>query len=174
MLQKISENDAVARSAPMVYTVVTSLDECGKPNALGVSWVMRTSFEPLLMLISIDHRRYSHEGIKKNGEFVINYPSALQQKGAWICGTTSGRDTDKTRTSGLSFIPSEKVKAPTLDDVVVAFECVVVSEFVTGDHTVFVGRVVATRGNPEEERHLYVNSQFQIFALDNTMEGTAD
>jgi len=78
------------------------------------------------------------------------------------------------RTSGLSFIPSEKVKAPTIDDVVVSLECVVISEFVTGDHTVFVGRVVATRGNPEEERHLYVNFAFQVFALDNTMEGTAD
>ena len=174
MLKKISENDAVARTAPMVYTVVTCLDENGKPNALGVSWVMRTSFEPLLMLISIDHGRYSHKGISKNGEFVINYPSALQQKGAWVCGTTSGRDTDKVRTSGLSFIRSEKVQAPTIDDVVAAFECKVVSQFETGDHTVFVGKVVATRGNPEEERHLYVNSQFQIFALDNTMEGTSE
>jgi len=61
----------------MVYTVVTSLDEKGRPNARGVSWVMRTSFDPLLMLISIDHRWYSHGDIKKNGEFVINYPSAL-------------------------------------------------------------------------------------------------
>ena len=55
MMKTLAQNEAFARSAPMVYTVVTSLDEEGKPNALGVSWVVRTSFEPFLMLISIDH-----------------------------------------------------------------------------------------------------------------------
>lgn len=174
MMKKLSVNEAFARSAPMVYTLVTSLDEQGNPNALGVSWVTRTSFEPFLYLISIDHSRFSHAGIRKNGEFVINYPSAVQEKGAWVCGTTSGRDTDKTRTSGLCFIASEKVRAPTIDGSVVAFECVVIGEFETGDHTVFIGKVVAARGDPEEERHLYVTSEFQLFALDNTMIGTSE
>jgi flavin reductase (DIM6/NTAB) family NADH-FMN oxidoreductase RutF len=174
MMKKLSANEAFARSAPMVYTLVTSLDEQGKPNALGVSWVTRTSFEPFLYLVSIDHSRFSHAGIRKNGEFVINYPSAVQEKGAWVCGTTSGRDTDKTRTSGLSFIASEKIRAPTIDGAVAAFECVVIGEFETGDHTVFIGRVVAARGDPEEERHLYVTSEFQLFALDNTMIGTSE
>ncbi len=174
MMKKLSENEAFARSAPMVYTVVTCQDESGKPNALGVSWVTRTSFEPFLILVSIDHSRFSHAGIRKNGEFVVNYPSAMQEKGAWVCGTTSGRDSDKTRTSGLSFIPSKEVRAPTIDGSVAAFECVVIGEFETGDHTVFIGRVVAARGDPEEERHLYVTSEFQLFALDNTMVGTSE
>ena len=43
-----------------------------------------------------------------------------------------------------------------------------------GDHTVFIGRVVAAWGDPEEERHLYVTSEFQLFALDNTMVGTSE
>ncbi|WML66884.1 MAG: hypothetical protein METHP_00350 [Methanoregula sp. SKADARSKE-2] len=87
--------------------------------------------------------------------------------------TTSGRDSGKIRTSGLSFIASEKVKAPTLDDVVVSLECVVIYEFITGDHTVFVGRVVAARGNPEETACV-CKLRVPGFALDNTMEGTAD
>jgi flavin reductase (DIM6/NTAB) family NADH-FMN oxidoreductase RutF len=169
-METLSQDDAFARSAPMVYTVVTSVDEQGKPNALGVSWVTRTSFEPFLMLISIDHSRYSHEGIRKNREFVINYPAPDHMSGAWVCGTTSGRNSDKTKTSGLTFIKSEKVRPPTIDGAAVAIECQVISEFETGDHTIFVGKVVATRGNPLDERHLYVTAQFQLFPLDNTFE----
>ena len=86
MMKTISQNDAFARSAPMVYAVVTTLDEEGKPNALGVSWVTRTSFEPFLMLISIDHSRYSHARIRKNREFVINYPGPHQKKGHGSAG----------------------------------------------------------------------------------------
>ena len=169
MMKALSQDEAFARSAPMVYTVVTSLDEQGKPNALGVSWVIRTSIEPFLMLISIDHRRYSHAGIRRTREFVINYPCPDQEKGAWVCGTTTGQNSDKTKTSGLTFIKSEKVRPPTIDGAAVAFECQVISEFETGDHTVFIGKVLATRGNPDDERHLYVTAQFRLYPLDNSL-----
>ncbi|HVN74060.1 MAG TPA: flavin reductase family protein [Methanoregula sp.] len=169
MMKTLSPDEAFARSAPMIYTVVTSIDEQGKPNALGVSWVTRTSFEPFLVLVSIDHARYSHAGIRKNREFVVNYPGPGQEKGAWLCGTTTGKTSDKTKTSGLAFIASEKVRPPTIDGAAVAFECRVISEFETGDHTVFVGEVVASRGNPEDERHLYVTARFQFCPLDNTL-----
>jgi flavin reductase (DIM6/NTAB) family NADH-FMN oxidoreductase RutF len=120
-------------------------------------------------MVSIDHSRYSHAGIRKNREFVVNYPSAGQEHGAWACGTVSGRDIDKIKTSGLEFVDSKVVKAPTVDGAAVAFECQVVGEFETGDHTVFVGQVVATRGNPDEKRHLFVTADFRIFALDNDL-----
>ncbi|RPJ52135.1 MAG: flavin reductase family protein [Methanobacteriota archaeon] len=148
MMVELSDNEAFARSAPMVYTVVTSLDEAGKPNAMGASWVTRTSFDPFLIMVSIDHSRYSHAGIRKNREFVVNYPSAGQEHGAWACGTASGRDVDKIKTCGLEFVDSNVVRPPTVDEAAVAFECRVVGEFETGDHTVFVGQVVATGETP--------------------------
>ena len=169
-MKTLSLDEAFARSAPMVYTVVTSLDEQGRPNALGVSWVTRVSFDPFLVLISIDHSRYSHAGIRKNREFVVNYPAANQKRGAWVCGTTTGRTIDKIASSGLTFVPSEKVRPPTVDGAAVSFECQVIDELETGDHTIFIGKVVATRGNPEDERHLYVTAGFQLYPLDNTLE----
>jgi flavin reductase (DIM6/NTAB) family NADH-FMN oxidoreductase RutF len=42
----------------------------------------------------------------------------------------------------------------------------VVDQFETGDHTVFVGRVVGTSGNPEKSRHLYVSSKFKLFVME--------
>ncbi len=167
MMKTLTPGEAFARSAPMVYTVVTCLDEMDRPNALGVSWVTRTSWSPFLMLVSIDHSRYSHAGISRNREFVINYPTKEQEKGALMCGMTSGRDIDKTVASGLAFISSQKVGCPTIDGSAVSLECRVIGEMETGDHTVFVGEVVAARGHPEEQNHLYVTHNFTTLTLGN-------
>jgi flavin reductase (DIM6/NTAB) family NADH-FMN oxidoreductase RutF len=164
-MKVLKESEAIALSAPFPYTLVTSLDKNGKPNAMGVAWATRTSLEPFLMLISIDHRRYSHEGILMHKEFVLNYPSQDQADAAWICGTKSGRDGDKIKLAGLKLVDSVAVKVPTIEGVTVAFECKVVDHFDTGDHTVFVGQVVGTSGNPDKSKHLYVSSKFKLFSI---------
>ncbi len=164
-MEILKESEARALSAPSPYTLVTSLDKKGLPNALGVAWVTRTSFEPFLILISIDPRRYSHEGIQMHKEFVLNYPSQDQANAAWICGTKSGRDGDKIKLSGLKLVDSVAVKVPTIEGATVAFECKVVDQFETGDHTVFVGKVVCMSGNPNKPRHLYISSKHKLFSI---------
>lgn len=164
-MQALNQSEAIALSGPHAYTLVTSLDKNGRPNALGVAWATRTSFEPFLITISIDHRRYSHEGIQMHKEFVLNYPNEDQAEAAWTCGTKSGRDGDKIELAGLTLVGSKAVKVPTVDGVTVAFECKVVDQFETGDHTVFVGKVVGTTGNPDKPKHLYVSSKFKLFGM---------
>jgi flavin reductase (DIM6/NTAB) family NADH-FMN oxidoreductase RutF len=167
-MQTLTPNEGGVLAAPMIYSLVTSLDINGKPNALGVSWVTRTSFDPFLLLISIDHSRYSHAGIDFHKEFVVNYPNAEQTEAAWLCGTKSGRDSDKIKEAGISLIDSIAVKVPTIEGATVAFECKVMGQFETGDHTVFVGEVVATRGEPQKAAHLYVTSNYKFFSLEGS------
>ena len=165
-MQTLTPNQGVALAAPMIYSLVTSLDTNGRPNALGVSWVMRTSLDPFLLMISIDHSRYSHAGIDFHKEFVVHYPSAEQAEAAWFCGTRSGRDIDKIKEAGLSLIDSVAVQVPTIEGATVAFECKVVGQFETGDHTVFIGKVVATRGDPQKAGHLFVTADYKFFSLE--------
>jgi len=164
-MKPLADKEALALVGPNVYTLVTSMDKSGKPNALAVGWVTRTSIKPFLMLISIDRRRYSHEGISHHKEFVVNYPTFEQAKGAEVCGSRSGRDCDKLKEAGLEVVASQKVKVPTIKGCTVAFECKVVSFFETGDHTVFVGEVVACSGNPEKTKHLYYQSDHSMLGL---------
>ncbi|HWQ18286.1 MAG TPA: flavin reductase family protein [Methanotrichaceae archaeon] len=166
MMKTLTESEAVALCEPMPYALVTSLDRNGRANALGVAWVTRASFSPFLMMVSIDRRRYSHDGIDLHREFVINYPNDDQSKGAWICGTRSGRDGDKMKLSGLELTDSKAVRVPTIKDATVSFECRVVNQFEAGDHTVFVGEVVAMQGNPEKPGHLFVASGYRLISLD--------
>ncbi len=167
-MQELTRNDAIVLTTPLAYSLVTSLGIDGKPNALGVTGIIRTSFDPFLLMISIDHSRYSHAGIDLHKEFVLHYPSAGQEQAAWICGVKSGRDIDKIEEAGLTLIKSTNVSVPTIEGVTVAFECKVVAQFETGDHTVFIGEVVATRGNPDRAQHLFVNSKYEFFSLDGT------
>jgi flavin reductase (DIM6/NTAB) family NADH-FMN oxidoreductase RutF len=161
----LNDSEAVALSAPFPYALVTSLDMKGRPNAMGITWVTRTSFDPFLIMVSIDKRRYSHEGILNNKEFVLNYPNEDQAEAAWICGTKSGRDGDKIKLAGLTLADSKAVKVPSIDGVTVAFECKVIDQFETGDHTVFIGQVVSMSGNPDKSRHLYVTANHKLVGM---------
>lgn len=165
-MKKITEGEAVALSAPLPYALITSLDKNARPNAMGVSWVTRSSFDPFLITVSVDHRRYTHGNINLYKEFVVNYPSEEQKGAAWVCGTKSGRNVNKIEEAGLALIDSTAVKVPTLKDATVAFECKVIDQVETGDHTVFIGEVVAVRGNPDKKSHLFVTSEHKLFGMD--------
>jgi flavin reductase (DIM6/NTAB) family NADH-FMN oxidoreductase RutF len=167
-MQTLNESEAISLSGPLPYTLVSSLDKNGRPNVMGASWVTRTSFKPHLWLISIDHQRYSHEGINLHKELVLHFPSEEQADAAWICGTKSGRNEDKVKESGLKLVPSRNVKVPTVEGATVAFECRVVDQMETGDHTVFVGEVVGISGSPEKARHLFVSSAHKLFGIEGT------
>jgi len=116
-----------------------------KENVLSVAWHMPTSHNPPLVLISIAFKRYSHELLKKGGEFVINVPPRELMKAVEICGSLSGRDIDKFEAAGLTRIPSKKVTPPSIKECIAHVECRVVDSFITGDHEVFVGEVVYAR-----------------------------
>ncbi|MBU2541214.1 MAG: flavin reductase family protein [Candidatus Omnitrophica bacterium] len=162
----LTEKEAITLTRPLIYTLVTSLNKKGRPNALGVSWVMRTSIKPLLMAISIDRRRYSHRNIQLHKEFVINYPNKDQARSAWICGVKSGRSIDKIKLAKITLVKSKKVKVPTIHDATVAFECKLIDKFKTGDHTIFVGKVLAMTGNPKKSKHLFVACDWRLIGLD--------
>lgn len=165
-MKNLTENEAIALCSPYPYVLVTSLDKKEKPNAMGASWVSRVSFNPFLMMVSIDRSRYSHEGINAHREFVVHYPTDEQATAAWFCGTKSGRIMDKISVSGLELAESVHVKVPTIRHCLAAFECRVVDMFEAGDHTLFIGKVVAIRGNPQKARHIFATGDNGFMALE--------
>ena len=61
----------------------------------------------------------------------------------WLCGTLSGRNTDKYEAAGLTAVRAQSVGAPLIGECFGHIECRVEKRVTAGDHTVFVGRVVA-------------------------------
>ncbi len=116
----------------------------GKPNIITLGMYMPISINPPLVCIGVAPRRYSHTLLEENGEFVINTPSIDLEEQMHYCGIKSGRDVDKWAETGLTPIPSLKVKPPRIGECFSHMECRVVQTHTCGDHTLFVGEVLAT------------------------------
>ena len=165
-MKEITWNEAIELGSPYPYTLITTVDRDGKPNIMGLSWWTITSWEPKLIAVSIGHPRHTHECIEHCKEFVLCFPSEEQKEGAWICGTKSGKDMDKLKEAGFKPVASKVVSPPIIEGSTVAYECKVVNRVKTGDHTLYIGKVVAIHGSPEKEKHLFSIHYSKLVSMD--------
>ncbi|MFB3888178.1 MAG: flavin reductase family protein [Candidatus Bathyarchaeia archaeon] len=128
---------------PMHTVLVSCVGKAGKPNITTIAWAMPVSTDPPLLAISVAPQRHSHVLIEETGEFVVNIPTLEVLQATVACGTFTGRSFDKFKKAGLTPIPAKRVKAPAIKECVAHLECTLESQFSAGDHTVFVGRIVA-------------------------------
>jgi flavin reductase (DIM6/NTAB) family NADH-FMN oxidoreductase RutF len=132
---------------PMHTVLVTCVRKASKPNVLPLAWAMPTSRDPALIAVSVAPSRYSHRLIGETKEFVVNLPTVEIVKETLACGRNSGENTNKFDEIELTPLPAKKVKAPIIKECVAHLECILHSQFKTGDHTIFVGKVVAAYAN---------------------------
>ena len=128
---------------PTVATLVTCVDEEGRANIITLGWSMKTSGDPPMVVISVKPSRYSHDLIARSREFVLAIPTMEIVEELHYCGRHSGRDVDKFEETGLTPVPAEEVRPPLIKECAANLECRLVSQMTTGDHTIFVGEVVA-------------------------------
>jgi flavin reductase (DIM6/NTAB) family NADH-FMN oxidoreductase RutF len=160
---------------PMHTVLVSCVDKSGKPNVLPLAWAMPTSRDPALVAISVAPSRYSHQLIEKTGEFVVNLPTIDIVKETLTCGRTSGKNTDKFAETGLTPSPARKVKAPIIKECVAHLECKLRNKFKTGDHTIFVGEVIAAYANKGVFTDTYnINEARMLYHLGGNVFATLD
>ncbi|HUU27372.1 MAG TPA: flavin reductase family protein [archaeon] len=140
---------------PEQVVLVLTVDRNNKVNVITLGWSMFTSHQPPMMAISVGLSRYSHEALTGRDEFVLAFPGRNMAKEALYCGTNSGRAVDKIIETGLELTDSLEVSVPLLKDAVANFECRIVERLLTGDHTIFVGQVVASHRNQMPAERLY-------------------
>lgn len=166
-MKEVDLNTAIELGSPYPYTLVITLDKQGKPNVMGLSWWTFTCLQPPMIAISVGHARYTHECLEGCKEFVLCFPSEEQAKAAWLCGVKSGRNTDKFAEAGLTTGPSKVIRPPIIEGSTVAYECKVVGQMESGDHTLYKGEVVAIHGNAQRARHLYSIHYRKLVSIDH-------
>lgn len=139
----LNVNDRLQAGPPSSVVMATCVDAEGKANIITLGMYMPISFSPRLICIGISPKRFSHDLIVDAGEFVVNVPSIDLTDVMDFCGTESGRIHDKFAATGLTPTPARMVRPPLIKECFGHLECKVVQTFVCGDHTVFVGEVVA-------------------------------
>jgi len=139
--------EAVNRKYPEQVVIAIAKDQQGKYNPITLGWTMITSHEPPMMAIAVSQTHYSREVIEAAGEFVIAFPSSSMAEAALFYGTKSGRDIDKFKEHPIATEPAVEIDSLLLTDAVANFECKLEAKLVTGDHMLYVGRIVASHVN---------------------------
>ena len=135
--------------APQLVGLVSSIDKKGRPNVATLTWITTVSVDPPLISISVGRTRYTHECISSSKEFVLNLPTMDILKEVMLAGSSSGWEGDKFEKTGLTPVESIAVKAPCVKQCATHLECKVIDMKEAGDHTIFIGKVVATMCNLE-------------------------
>ncbi|MCL5291354.1 MAG: flavin reductase family protein [Actinobacteria bacterium] len=115
----------------------------GMRNVMTVNMVMGVSFNPVLVAISLNPGSFSHELIERSGDFAINVAGPDQISLVERVGSAHGAEVDKFDDFGIVTKAAERVVAPLVDGCPAALECRVIDTHPAGEHTVFIGHVVA-------------------------------
>ncbi len=112
-------------------------------NVMTFSWQTPVNTaDPCLVLLAINHIRYSYELIKQNHELVINVPGEELLEQTHFVGTVTGRNINKFKESGLTPIPSKMVEPPLIEECAGHLESRVVETFKMQTHDLLVCEVV--------------------------------
>jgi flavin reductase (DIM6/NTAB) family NADH-FMN oxidoreductase RutF len=117
-------------------SVVTTVDQHGKPVGMTMSAVTSLSLDPPQFLICVDNRAKTLEAIVATGHFCINY---LRQDQENLSTAFAKRGED--RFAALAH-RVEHTGSPVLEGAIAFIECTVNAVHPGGDHTIIVGDAV--------------------------------
>lgn len=125
-----------------VLLVGSNVDD--KPNFMAVAWGGIANSEPPMISVAIRHTRHTLKGIRQNGTFSVNIPSADMVREADYCGITSGAKVDKVEACQFEVFYGKLDSAPLIEQCPVNLECKVVHVLDLGSHALVVGRIEET------------------------------
>jgi len=155
MQKQVEYSDAIKTKYPEQVVIAIAKDAKGKANPVTLGWTMITSGTPTMMAIAVAKKHYSIETIRHSKCFTIAYPASDMADAALFFGSKSGRDVDKFAEFDCDTEPAKAIDSLLLADAVANFECTLESEAESGDHIIFIGKIVASHTNTEPKKRLY-------------------
>ena len=115
-------------------------------NAMIASWVSQVSYEPPLVMVAVHPNRYSHQLISQGGGFALHVLASTQ---ANLLSRFKGADVS-AKFSSLDWTTG-KTGCPILKDCLAYLECDLKTRTRPGNHTLFIGQVIAAGVFADEE-----------------------
>ena len=134
-----------------------------KVNSMTIGWgTIGIIWERPVFVAYVRQQRSSRQMLDESHEFTVNIPvGKYDRRILGVCGSKSGRDTDKVETAGLTLVDPEVISTPGIKELPLTLECRVLyrqeqesgalnSEITrqfytleTGDHICYYGEIVA-------------------------------
>ena len=119
--------------------VVTATTASGEPCGLTANAISSVSLDPMLVLVCVERTADTEPVIRNGGSFAINI--LPEERGEVLARRFAELDSGD-RFSGVAY-RSGSTGAPILDRALAWLDCSVHEALPGGDHTIFIGRVVA-------------------------------
>lgn len=129
-----------------------SAKEVEKDNVMAATWHMPVSYTPPMYAIAVGKNKHSLELIRKGASFVVNFMPYSAKDKVLESGRTSGELIDKIKIIGLKTEDAETIDCLRIKEALACLECEVVQEIETGDHIIFIGKVLKIIKNKESKR----------------------
>lgn len=155
----------MGRLATGVTIVTTRADD--DAHGTTMSAVCSVSLQPQLVLVCVDHESDIHTLIQESGVFAVNM---LHEGQASLAVELSHKGTPEQQAAHrLENLPHRngETGAPLLEDSLAYVECHVENTLEAGDHTIYVGSVVAAGVSHRADRPLlHYEGQYESLSRD--------
>lgn len=126
--------------------VVTTRDPDGEPHGMTATSVCSVSLEPPLVMACLSRDAATHAAVAQSGIFALNLLPETEERLARHFATQS-RDKFAELSPG-----SSETGSPVLEGALAYCDCSVVRSVPAGDHTIFIGRVIAADARADRAR----------------------
>ena len=125
--------------------VLVSTSWRGNQNVMPAVFVTPLSMDPPLIGVAVHPARHTHDMIKYSEEFALSIPTRDLLHHVQYLGSVSGVQLNKFELARLPTFRARRIEAPLLEGCIGWIECGVHDALTIGDHTLFVGKVVAAQ-----------------------------
>jgi flavin reductase (DIM6/NTAB) family NADH-FMN oxidoreductase RutF len=138
-------------------TVVASGGEV--PRGMTANSFTSVSIRPPLILVCVNRQSSLQQAVLDCGSFAVSILSARQEHVARYFA-------DRSRPRGLAefdavdWTPAPRTGAPVVDGALAWLDCALAASYDGGDHTIFIGSVLASGWEPEHDALLFFSSGF--------------
>ncbi|MBR3641393.1 MAG: flavin reductase family protein [Oscillibacter sp.] len=146
MKKEIKTTEAIF---PMPVLLISTFNDDGTVDVMNAAW--GTMLERDMVALNLTETHRTVKNIKARGGFVIHIADAKHAVEADWFGVVSGdREPEKFKKSGMSYVKSELVDAPIINELPVAMECEFVEYQNDATGLGVIGKVLRT--SVEEEK----------------------
>ena len=147
-------------SFPTGVTVLTTAVD-GEFHGVTVNSLTSVSLDPQLVLVCIDKQAVAHGQIQRAGQFGVSFLAAAQEETSRLFAVSAPPDSGQLR-GALYRLGSHGV--PILEGSLAWLECALTDQYPGGDHTVFLGAVLAGGTEPQGNPLIYFRGRYRGIA----------
>jgi flavin reductase (DIM6/NTAB) family NADH-FMN oxidoreductase RutF len=121
----------------------------GRRNLMTHNWVMQVAVRPKLLAVAVRNDALTHELLRRSGAFALSFLKRQDRALVRAFTKPAVEGPEPGMLSGQE-VREGHTGAPVLTCAAASLECEVRDDLVAGDHTVFVGEIVACSVEDED------------------------